>query len=227
MSLSEEWASDGEEGKPTLILMSDDEGAVSQFRKHPLASRFRVVGTAAVVDESPSLVDAGTEEEDSSLVKKRMAKVVVTKKEKRQLRNKGIGGHGMSSPRHGNQRGHWSLAHKDKKPDGPVIPIVPAGFVRFSCYELLSLSPEADRRENHVQNENTFNAMPLEERIAQSRLFVRDVTLLSTRSDALVITGSSNVGRLMSLLMRDRARGRVRSLDIRYDSFFFVQLDRS
>lgn len=127
MRLSEEWASEKEEERPTLILMSDDEGAVSQFLKHPLAVRFRVVGTAVEAEKD------SRDSEDSSLVKKkRMAKVVVSKKEKRQLRNKGIGGHGRNGREHGSQRGHWAVAHKDKKPDGPVVPIVPAGFVSLS-----------------------------------------------------------------------------------------------
>lgn len=68
------------------------------------------------------------------------------------------------------------------------------------------------------QNEITFNSLPLSTRIQQSRKFVRDVTFLSTRCDALVITGSSNVGRLMSLLFGARERGmksRIRSLDTR------------
>jgi len=51
---------------------------------------------------------------------------------------------------------------------------------------------------------------------------VRDLTVLARRSDALVVTGSSNVGRLMMLLFeasRDgRGEGRkreLRSLDAR------------
>lgn len=47
---------------------------------------------------------------------------------------------------------------------------------------------------------------------------MRDVTVLSSRADALVISGSSNVGRLMALLAGEEKTltlGRVRSVDTR------------
>ncbi|BGP61890.1 hypothetical protein NBRC10512v2_003210 [Rhodotorula toruloides] len=68
-------------------------------------------------------------------------------------------------------------------------------------------------------NETAFNRLPLSTRISSARLFVRDLTVLSSRADALVVTGSSNVGRLMMLLFKARRRekgerrGEVRSLD--------------
>ena len=69
-----------------------------------------------------------------------------------------------------------------------------------------------------AQNETAFNRLPLAQRIALTRIFVRDVTVLSTRSDALVMSASSNVGRLMTLLCGEQKAlrlGRVRSVDTR------------
>lgn len=72
-----------------------------------------------------------------------------------------------------------------------------------------------------AQNEAAFNSLPLSSRIASARVFVRDVTVLARRSDALVVTGSSNVGRLMMLLWEaahpreEGKRRELRSLDTR------------
>ncbi|KAL8290071.1 hypothetical protein RQP46_003010 [Phenoliferia psychrophenolica] len=68
-------------------------------------------------------------------------------------------------------------------------------------------------------NELDFNQLPIAERIALTRDFVRDVTVLSTKADALVVSASSNVGRLMALLCgAEKAiqQGRVRSVDTRW-----------
>ncbi|GAA5904689.1 uncharacterized protein JCM6883_003871 [Sporobolomyces salmoneus] len=195
MKLSAGWE---EEGKATMVLMSDDEGAVEKFRAHPLAERFRVVGT------SESAVEA--EEEDRGEPAKRMEKIIVRgRNERRKLskdqamaqRRRGIG----SNHRHDHGAAHWKIvAHqaakavpKEDQTTAQAGPVIPAGF-----------------------NEITFNSLPLSDRISQSRFFVRDVTFLSTRSDALVITGSSNVGRLMSLLMGERGKRNIRSLDTRW-----------
>ena len=49
------WASEDPSERPTLALMSDDERAVEAFRAHPLAARFRIVGTAeAAAPSSPA-----------------------------------------------------------------------------------------------------------------------------------------------------------------------------
>jgi hypothetical protein len=73
-----------------------------------------------------------------------------------------------------------------------------------------------------VQNELTFNALPLSSRLASTKLFVRDLTVLSRHADAIVMTGSSNVGRLMALLFEAarvergvEGRREMRSLDTR------------
>ncbi|KAK4705137.1 hypothetical protein P7C70_g1078, partial [Phenoliferia sp. Uapishka_3] len=68
-------------------------------------------------------------------------------------------------------------------------------------------------------NEITFNNLPLAQRIALTRTFVRDVSVLSTKSDGLVMSASSNVGRIMALLMGEEKalkQGRVRSVDTRW-----------
>lgn len=49
-------------------------------------------------------------------------------------------------------------------------------------------------------NENRFNALPLAERVAVTHDFVRDLTVLAHGVDGIVMTASSNVGRLLCLL---------------------------
>ncbi|TKA54100.1 hypothetical protein B0A53_03477 [Rhodotorula sp. CCFEE 5036] len=91
-----------------------------------------------------------------------------------------------------------------------------------------------DRRRAHAPvpagfNETAFNRLPLPSRVAATRQFVRDLTFLSRRADALVVTGSSNVGRLLMMLFdaentnRSKAEGELqsrrremRSLDTRW-----------
>lgn len=88
------------------------------------------------------------------------------------------------------------------------------GFVRpFSLFLLVK-----DLLTFDGQSETSFNKLPVAQRIALTRTFVRDVTVLSSRADALVISGSSNVGRLMALLAGEEKAfklGRVRSVDTR------------
>ncbi|BGP54999.1 hypothetical protein JCM8202v2_002587 [Rhodotorula sphaerocarpa] len=69
------------------------------------------------------------------------------------------------------------------------------------------------RRRNHAQippgfNETQFNRLPLPARIASTRAFVRDLTFLARNADALVVTGSSNVGRMLMVLHEAEARRR-------------------
>ncbi|GAA5989377.1 hypothetical protein JCM5350_005693 [Sporobolomyces pararoseus] len=193
LELSKHWELDMDEEekqkKPTLVLMSDDETAVEKFKNHPLAVRFRVVGTSIVDKE-----EKGETEEKKG--KKRMVKIVTRgndneqKKKTRSLRNQDTF---AMKDRHQKLAKQQQQSQHEKSNSSPSIP---AGF-----------------------NEITFNSLPLSTRIQQSRKFVRDVTFLSTRCDALVITGSSNVGRLMSLLFGARERGmksRIRSLDTRW-----------
>ena len=48
--------------------------------------------------------------------------------------------------------------------------------------------------------QSDFNLKPLQERISHTQTFVRDLTLLtSTEVDALVVSASSNIGRLAML----------------------------
>lgn len=58
------------------------------------------------------------------------------------------------------------------------------------------------------QNETEFNRLPLPARIASTRAFVRDLTFLARNADALVVTGSSNVGRMLMVLHEAEARRR-------------------
>ncbi|GAA5935496.1 hypothetical protein JCM1841_003910 [Sporobolomyces salmonicolor] len=236
-------ASSAWDGRPTLVLMSDDPAAVEAFRRHPIAGRFRVVGTVedgeeVVPSSSPSEREALEEEEQERDESKQVVQLPDLREgEKEDSAAEDLPGlvdavDGQAPParwkkvfrrqNHGAGKvrlGHHVVADGWTKvqaqgqgqglsdgqreggggQEGPGRkPLIPAGF-----------------------NENAFNALPLSTRIAQTRLFVRDVTVLTTRADALVVTGSSNVGRLMALLMGERARegrggGRVRSLDTRW-----------
>ncbi|GAA5924744.1 hypothetical protein JCM3775_005459 [Rhodotorula graminis] len=65
---------------------------------------------------------------------------------------------------------------------------------------------------------NVFRDAPLEHRIALTRPFLRDLTLLARESEALVVAQASNVGRLLTLLAgEDLVRsGEVHSVDVRW-----------
>ncbi|GAA5863341.1 hypothetical protein JCM3774_005259 [Rhodotorula dairenensis] len=86
-----------------------------------------------------------------------------------------------------------------------------------------SRPPEADdlaRRERAPIpsgfNENEFNRLPVSSRIRSTRQFVRDLTFLARRADAVVVTGSSNVGRLLMMLSEaeQRRRSQTESLTV-------------
>lgn len=84
--------------------------------------------------------------------------------------------------------------------------------------EDLMLNPTSQSVPEHGFYEDAFNAMPLSERVANTRTFIRDLTAVSRLADGLVFTGSSNVGRLLALL---NAQGRnqkknFRSVDVRW-----------
>lgn len=58
--------------------------------------------------------------------------------------------------------------------------------------------------------------MGLDERVTLTKTFVRDISLFVKHCDGLVLTASSNVGRLLLLLAgEEMAYTRVRSLDTR------------
>lgn len=68
-------------------------------------------------------------------------------------------------------------------------------------------------------SETFHNKLPLAKRVGLARKFVRDLSLLAQESDGIVLTASSNVGRLMALLAGDDkavVKGRVKSLDTRW-----------
>ncbi|GAA6020819.1 hypothetical protein JCM10207_001667 [Rhodosporidiobolus poonsookiae] len=67
-------------------------------------------------------------------------------------------------------------------------------------------------------NESRFRAAPLSTRVALTLPFLRDLTFLSEACSGLVLTGSSNVGRLLTLLAGPEMvkRERVVSADVRW-----------
>lgn len=66
--------------------------------------------------------------------------------------------------------------------------------------------------------EGEFNASPMPQRVANTRLFLRDLTAAARLADGLVLTGSSNVGRLLALLnAQSRNPDKLfRSVDVRW-----------
>ncbi|GAA5986322.1 hypothetical protein JCM10908_003703 [Rhodotorula pacifica] len=193
-------------GKPTLVLMSDDEGAVEAFRQHELARAFRVVGTSEVTST--------TDGEDN-----------------------GDGGGDGAAMSDGEAGERSSLERR-----GGRTP-VPSGFVRLLCLPSLPLQLSFNLTHELTltlaaatpQNETSFNSLPLLSRISSTRSFIRDLTFCARRADAIVMTGSSNVGRLLGMLFeaegqrsgeeeeeegggpgRRRRRREMRSLDTRW-----------
>ncbi|GAA5914557.1 hypothetical protein JCM6882_000418 [Rhodosporidiobolus microsporus] len=204
---TESWEdlSNGDGGRrPTLALMSDDAAAVEAFKLHPLAPWFHIVGTASedpssTLDAASPTVDDDAEEElEEDEVE---GEIVELKRREVKRDDKRMAVVVKPKPR--------SLGRMHKMPVGvkwhhapfeEKKNFVPAGF-----------------------NEATFNALPLSDRLSETRLFVRDLTVLSRHADAIVMTGSSNVGRLMTLLFEAARRDRgetgkreVRSLDTRW-----------
>ncbi|GAA5829760.1 hypothetical protein JCM11251_007870 [Rhodosporidiobolus azoricus] len=209
-SATEGWyeLSDADGGRrPTLVLMSDDEAAVEAFKRHPLAPRFRIIGTAGEDTPTVTVTTSPTVDESEGSATEEEAEDEV---EVEELKKRGVGA------RDGGKRmavvvkpQARSFGHAHKMPVGvkwhkapfeEKKTLVPAGF-----------------------NEATFNALPLASRLSSTRLFVRDLTVLCRRADAIVMTGSSNVGRLMTLLFEagrrergERGKREVRSLDTRW-----------
>lgn len=113
--------------KPTLVLMSDDETAVEKFKNHPLAVRFRVVGTSIVDKE-----EKGETEEKKG--KKRMVKIVTRgndnehKRRGRSLRNQDTF---AMKDRHQKLAQQQQQSPHEKSNSSPSIP---AGFVSFLSF---------------------------------------------------------------------------------------------
>ncbi|GAA5925944.1 hypothetical protein JCM3775_005157 [Rhodotorula graminis] len=238
LAATSSWASEDPSERPTLALMSDDDRAVEAFRAHPLAARFRIVGTAEaapssgegegeeeradgggeaaegkaagddkpqgglleVVEREPAARDAEAEEEQEQ-VRAAADEDDELLADKRSLPS--ANGTELAAQELGVRRVVGGPTIERKKRRGGKkrqVDEIPAGF-----------------------NETSFNSLPLAARISSARLFVRDLTVLARRSDALVVTGSSNVGRLMMLLFEasrdERGEGRkreMRSLDARW-----------
>ncbi|BGP39359.1 hypothetical protein JCM10449v2_003297 [Rhodotorula kratochvilovae] len=183
LSLTAHWASRDAREKPTLALMSDDDNAVEAFRAHPLAKRFRIVGTAEVPGPPLERVEAddGPQEEAEEGAEVELPEDVDDEPipgEKR-LRRRRRSTH-RSKPQRVLVRKPTRL---DAAPPRKVGKATRAGGKRQGGESEIPAG----------FNELEFNALPLSSRISSARLFVRDLTVLARRSDALVVTGSSNM----------------------------------
>lgn len=128
-----------------MILMSDDEGAVTQFRSHPLAERFRIVRTA---EESAETGKKQEEVGEGILLEKRITKVVVSAgkrgNEERKTRDRALRrtSHVVGSNQHhvGGSHSHWKVAQnlkqKEKLKEVEKGPAIPAGFVSLVSIHL-------------------------------------------------------------------------------------------
>lgn len=181
-------------GKPTLVIMSDDGDAWKSFADHKLGKRFRVVGTPVAKLEG-NFELAKAEAKGKKMVKK-------TKKLIKRQDEKGVDplakDGGFVSDFVGLSHRSWTELTVGTPVSSAISP------------PSISLSPTP-------QNEISFNSMALSARVALTKTFVRDVSLLAEHADGLVLTASSNVGRLLLLLAGEEKvlESRVRSLDTR------------
>ncbi|GAA5912213.1 hypothetical protein JCM8208_000934 [Rhodotorula glutinis] len=226
------WASEDPSERPTLALMSDDDRAVEAFRAHPLAARFRIVGTAEPADNGGESRDKGDEvAEGSSAADDKPQGGLLEVVEREPAARDAEAPEEQEEVRAAADEDDELLADKRSLP--------PANGIGSAAQEPRKRrvvgGPAVERKKRRGGkkrqvgeipagfNETSFNSLPLAARIASARLFVRDLTVLARRSDALVVTGSSNVGRLMMLLFEgsraERGEGRkreLRSLDARW-----------
>ncbi|BGP15376.1 hypothetical protein JCM10213v2_003344 [Rhodosporidiobolus nylandii] len=217
-SLTASWRklADSEDAKPTLALMSDDAAAVAAFRTHPLAQRFRIVGTAEIAPLAlPDVTEA--EEVDAVLGEANAADEDLLAEEEGELKERQVEG-GEDEGGDGDER-IVVRRRPQHRPAGHAA--MGGGAWGHAPLEVVTAKPKKEVPAGF--NEATFNSLPLSTRLAQTRLFVRDLTVLAHRADALVMTGSSNVGRLMTVLFEGARRARqeegrreVRSLDTRW-----------
>lgn len=185
------------QGKPTLVVMSDDGDAWKAFGQHKLGRSFRVVGTPiAVVDNEEREVKR---DEGAEKVKGQGKKMV---KEVKKLGKRAAEGEDPL-----------------KKDGGFVSPLSPSRSKRLPPSSSLTFPTLSHSTPSLMQNEISFNAMALSSRVSLTKTFVRDVSLLAKHADGLVLTASSNVGRLLMLLAgpekANALEGRVKSLDTR------------
>ncbi|GAA5866589.1 hypothetical protein JCM8547_005468 [Rhodosporidiobolus lusitaniae] len=186
--------------KPTLVLMSDDAAAVEAFRRHPLAKLFRIVGTADGAAPSPPPPPPSLPPHQGGVEVEEDLPVDELKKRKAGGMKRIVKGKKEKRELPHPQHGRKPFRSGVKWHHAPLQKTVPPGF-----------------------NENTFNALPLASRVSSTQVFVRDLTVLAQEADAVVMTGSSNVGRLMVLLFEaarrergERGKREVRSLDTRW-----------
>lgn len=78
--------------------------------------------------------------------------------------------------------------------------------------------PGAKTRHAAGFDESVFNASPIQDRVSAAIQFLRDLTILASHADGIVITASSNVGRLLALLLEPEKGSdiNINSVDIRW-----------
>lgn len=81
-----------------------------------------------------------------------------------------------------------------------------------AAFDIQPLPPPTSGLKGHRQA--TFNSWPIEERIDDTRVLLRDLTLLSLHADAFIVSGSSNVG-IMAMLLGGPSKV-IQSIDWRF-----------
>lgn len=105
------------------------------------------------------------------------------------------------------------------KPTLLLMTIEPDALAQFKseplakAFEIRPLPSPASGLKGH--NQHSFNAWPLEERVDDTLVMLRDLEVLSTKADAFVVSMSSNVG-LTAGVLAGPHNDRVHSLDQRF-----------
>ncbi|KAH8921406.1 hypothetical protein BT69DRAFT_1351621 [Atractiella rhizophila] len=176
--------------KKTLVIMSDDVSAVDVLEEWGDENGWKVVGTEKDEADEEPKGEKEGEEEEEE--------EVWDEKKRRATSNK-------------IKRGKPLRIINNRTPEPAPTPARETDATQPSSEQTAALNGFS---------ETSFNSLPESERINLGLKFVRDVTFLAEKTDGVVFTGSSNVGRLLVLLWKGGwegvQRGGVRSVDVRW-----------
>lgn len=116
------------------------------------------------------------------------------------------------------------------KPTLLLMTIEPDALAQFQsdplaeAFDIRPLPSPASGLKGH--NQHSFNTWPLDERVDDTLVMLRDLEVLSTKADAFVVSMSSNVGLTAGMLAGPDSH-RVQSLDQRFLPTTRVSLDCS